>query len=118
MLTTNKAPAAQVLLTRSLLRRRLPLKAVLVNSGNANSATGRDGMEAARAVLSGAAKQCGLPASAVVMASTGIIGVRLPIEKILRALPRLERSLSDGGGRQVPYKQYAKDWRSWNYGCS
>lgn len=101
VLTTSQAPAAPVVLTGSLLRRRLPLQAVLVNSGNANSATGDAGKHAARTVVSEAADRCGLPSSAVVMASTGIIGVQLPLGKILRGLPRLVRSLSDRGGKDA-----------------
>ena len=101
VLTTSQAPAAPVLLTGSLLRRRLPLHAVLVNSGNANSATGDAGTKAARTVVSEVADRCGLPSSAVVMASTGIIGVQLPLGKILRSLPRLVRSLSDSGGKNA-----------------
>lgn len=101
VLTTSQASAAPVLLTRSLLRRRLPLQAVLVNSGNANSATGDAGAKAARTAVSEVADRCGLPSSAVVMASTGIIGVQLPLGKILRGLPRLVRSLSGSGGKNA-----------------
>jgi glutamate N-acetyltransferase/amino-acid N-acetyltransferase len=97
LLTKNRAPAAPVLLTRALLRRRRPLQAVLVNSGNANSATGDPGMKTARSVVAAAAALLDLPESAVIMASTGIIGVQLPGEKIRRSLPRLAKGLSNGG---------------------
>lgn len=97
LLTKNGAPAAPVLLTRALLRRRLPLQAVLVNSGNANSATGEAGTSTARSIVASAASLLDLPESAVIMASTGIIGVQLPGEKIRRSLPRLAKGLSVGG---------------------
>jgi glutamate N-acetyltransferase/amino-acid N-acetyltransferase len=97
LLTKNRAPAAPVLLTRALLRRRLPLQAVLVNSGNANAGTGEAGTSTARSVVASAASLLDLPESAVIMASTGIIGVQLPGEKIRRSLPRLAKGLSDGG---------------------
>ena len=101
VLTTSLAPAAPVLLTRALLRRRLPLQAILVNSGNANSATGEPGKQAARSVTAAAAERCGLPLSSVVMASTGIIGVQLPEGKISRGLSRLVGRLSPSGGKDA-----------------
>jgi glutamate N-acetyltransferase/amino-acid N-acetyltransferase len=98
-LTTNRAPAAPVLLTKDLLRRRRPLQAVLVNSGNANAATGEEGLRAAKALTAETARLLGLPVRAAVMASTGIIGEQLPLKKIVRALPSLVKSLGRGGGR-------------------
>jgi glutamate N-acetyltransferase/amino-acid N-acetyltransferase len=100
-LTTNRAPAAPVVLTKALLRRRRPLQAVLVNSGNANAATGEKGLRAATALTAETARLLGLPVPAAVMASTGIIGEELPRKKIGRALPSLVSSLGRGGGRDA-----------------
>jgi len=98
-LTTSRAPAAPVQLTRALLRRRLPLQAVLVNSGNANAATGREGLRAARELQADTASLLGLPPASVVTASTGIIGEQLPVARIKKALPGLVASLKGGGGK-------------------
>lgn len=99
-LTTNRFAAAPVKLARSLLRRGGPLQAVLVNSGNANAATGSEGERRARAVAAAVAKVLALPAGRVLVSSTGIIGRPLPTDQIIRALPEAVRCLSrDGGGR-------------------
>lgn len=98
-LTTSKAPAAPVQLTKALLRRRLPLQAVLVNSGNANAATGREGLQAARELQADTASLLGLSPASVVTASTGIIGEQLPVARMKKALPGLAASLKSGGGK-------------------
>ncbi len=98
--TTNRFAAAPVTLGRGLLRRGGPLQAVLVNSGNANAATGADGERRARAVAAAVAKVLALPVGRVLVSSTGIIGRPLPVEKIVRAVPEAVRTLAaDGGGR-------------------
>jgi glutamate N-acetyltransferase/amino-acid N-acetyltransferase len=98
--TTNRFAAAPVRLGRALLRRGGPLQAVLVNSGNANAATGAEGERRARAVAAAVAKVLALPAGRVLVSSTGIIGRPLPAEKIVAAVPEAVRRLAaDGGGR-------------------
>ncbi len=99
VLTTNRAPAAPVLLARERLRRRLPLQAVIINSGNANAATGSEGMRNARKVVARTAALLNIPPSAVLPSSTGIIGVQLPVERIEEGLPSLVAALSRRGGR-------------------
>jgi glutamate N-acetyltransferase/amino-acid N-acetyltransferase len=98
-LTTSRAPAAPVQLTKALLRRRLPLQAVLVNSGNANAATGWEGLQAARELQADTASLLGLPSASVVTSSTGIIGEQLPVARMKKALPGLVASLRKGGGK-------------------
>jgi acetylglutamate kinase len=91
--TVNKAKAAPVLDAEG----RLPasgVHAVVVNSGNANALTGPSGLEDAEAICRAAAEALGVPAAAVLSASTGVIGVRLPAHKIIAALPRLVSGLS------------------------
>ena len=100
-LTTSQAPAAPVQLTKALLRRQLPLQAVLINSGNANAATGREGLRAARELQADTAGLLGLPSASVVMASTGIIGEQLPVDRMKKALPGLVASLARGGGKRA-----------------
>src|SRR5437763_16147582 len=90
--TQNLAKAAPVLDAE----KRLPaeqLRAVVINSGNANALTGPEGLEDVKTVCEAAARQLRIPASAVLTASTGVIGVRLPAHKIVAAMPTLAASL-------------------------
>ena len=66
------------------------VRALLVNSGNANAATGAPGLEDARRLCGTLAEALGIAAEAVAPFSTGVIGERLPVDRIepaLRALP-------------------------------
>jgi glutamate N-acetyltransferase/amino-acid N-acetyltransferase len=69
------------------------LRAVVANSGNANAATGEDGIAAAIRVQAAAAAALGVPAREVALASTGVIGVALPGERIAAAMPDLVAAL-------------------------
>ena len=94
VITQNAAKAAPVVDAES----RLPMSgvhAVVVNSGNANALTGPAGLEAVRQVHETVAAALGVPASSVLSASTGVIGVRLPVDKIVAATPRLVEGLSE-----------------------
>jgi glutamate N-acetyltransferase/amino-acid N-acetyltransferase len=79
-----------------LLRSRGNIHAVIVNAGNANCATGKHGIRAANAVCSAVAGALGKQSSQVFPSSTGIIGVLLPFEKIVAALPALISSAKAG----------------------
>src|SRR5581483_12229504 len=75
---------------------RLPAEnvhAVLINSGNANALTGPAGLEDVDVVTRALAATLNVPGG-VLMASTGVIGVKLPREKIIAALPRLAAALT------------------------
>lgn len=73
-------------------------RAVVVNSGNANAATGERGLEAARESARLAADAVGCPASEVLVASTGVIGQHLPLEPFAAGLPAAVEALSAAGG--------------------
>ena len=90
--TANKARAAPV----QDAEPRLPasgIQAVLVNSGNANALTGPAGLEDVRTVLAETARTLSLEPSAVLAASTGVIGHRLPVHKITAVLGGLKDGL-------------------------
>jgi len=90
LFTKNRVVAAPVEVGRaSLLSTGGRMRAVVVNSGNANCATGRSGIQACERVCREAGKLFGVPAAEVFPSSTGIIGVRLPAEKIHAKLPEL-----------------------------
>ena len=90
LFTKNRVAAAPVEVGRaSLLATGGRVRAVIVNSGNANCATGRDGMQACERICREAGNLFGVPAAEIFPSSTGIIGVRLPAEKITSKLPEL-----------------------------
>lgn len=94
--TTNRVKAAPVLLDMErLLQGRA--QAILVNSGNANACTGRQGMEVAVAAGAMAATQLGIAEEMVQLASTGVIGEPLDIKCFERGMPELVKGLSSDG---------------------
>ena len=93
MFTRNQVVAAPLVVDREHLRRsRGNIHAVIVNSGNANCATGAAGIKAAKATCREVAQALNLRPEQVFPSSTGIIGVPLPVEKITAALPALVSS--------------------------
>ncbi|KPK98034.1 MAG: hypothetical protein AMJ95_06155 [Omnitrophica WOR_2 bacterium SM23_72] len=92
--TSNKIQAAPIQVNRFHLRDNNTFRAVIVNSGNANCFCGRQGLKDAREVAGSLARSLGIRKKEVLMASTGIIGRRLPVKKIQQALPKLIGGLS------------------------
>ena len=87
--TSNRVVAAPLAVGREHLRAGGGrLRAVIVNSGNANCAT-RSGAQACARICAALARELRVAARQVFPSSTGVIGVELPVRKILRALPRL-----------------------------
>ncbi len=94
-LTINAAKAAPVV----DCQRRLPaaqVRAILVNSGNANALTGPEGQSDVTELCSAVGRVLEVDGAAVLMASTGVIGQRLPKAKIIDALPKLKAQLKGG----------------------
>src|SRR5438046_6417126 len=90
--TQNLVVAAPVLISKEHLRAsKGRMRAVVVNAGNANCATGSAGGVAAERTVAEAAKRLGCAPQELFVCSTGVIGVPLPLEKILRALPVIAR---------------------------
>jgi glutamate N-acetyltransferase/amino-acid N-acetyltransferase len=73
------------------------VRAVVANSGNANAATGERGVEDARVMQALAAESIGIEAGEVAVASTGVIGVHLPMEKIAAGIQAASGELGEGG---------------------
>lgn len=103
--TKNVFCSAPVIVSRAQLGADQPgepaygtARAVVVNSGNANAATGEPGLEAARETARIAGDAVGCPASEVLVASTGVIGVQLPLAPFGIGLPAAASLLSAGGG--------------------
>lgn len=92
--TKNKFQAAPVTFSRNLLqqKRNQGIQGVIINSGCANAVTGRGGLEDAAKMAHEADKSIGHADSTIVM-STGVIGQRLPIDKILAKVPAAHEAL-------------------------
>jgi glutamate N-acetyltransferase/amino-acid N-acetyltransferase len=99
LFTTNRAVAAPVVLSRQNLTRSGGLaKAIVVNSGCANACTGSDGLEVAKATADLVARGVGCTPNQVLVASTGVIGVSLDLQKIARGVSvALEKLRTTGG---------------------
>ncbi|MGD9383888.1 MAG: bifunctional glutamate N-acetyltransferase/amino-acid acetyltransferase ArgJ, partial [Desulfobacterales bacterium] len=96
LFTKNRVKAAPVLLDMELVKSG-SCRAVIVNSGNANCCTGEQGLRDAKTMAYLAASELGISNELVFVASTGVIGEPLPIEKIKAAIPDLVRSLQAEG---------------------
>jgi glutamate N-acetyltransferase/amino-acid N-acetyltransferase len=114
LFTTNRVVAAPVEVGRAALHSTGGrVRALIVNSGNANCATGRAGLQACERVCREAGKLFGVPAAEIFPSSTGIIGVRLQAEKIQVKLPELiaARSASERGVRAFAHAIMTTDTR-------
>ena len=97
MWTTNRVQAAPVVVSRRHLDLAEP-QAVVVNSGVANAATGAAGEDDAEATAIRAAELMGLAPEQVVVLSTGVIGPRLPMDRVLAGVERAVAALEPDGG--------------------
>lgn len=94
--TQNKILAAPVILDRERIKSGV-CRAVIANSGNANCCTGQQGMKDAEAMTRFAASALGITEDLVLVASTGVIGQPLSVEKIEKAVPGLVESMTPEG---------------------
>jgi glutamate N-acetyltransferase / amino-acid N-acetyltransferase len=108
--TANRMAAAPVVISREHLKLAEP-QAVVANSGNANAATGQRGELDARATAAQTARLLGLDTEEVLVLSTGVIGARLPLDRILEGLPRAASALS-ADGRDVAEAILTTDTRT------
>ena len=97
--TTNLAKAAPILVSRDNLQRSGGRgRAVVVNSGCANACTGSDGMEHARAMVADTATAIGCKPEEVLVASTGVIGVKLNMTRVSAGIRTATTQLSASAG--------------------
>ncbi|HEX6725329.1 MAG TPA: bifunctional glutamate N-acetyltransferase/amino-acid acetyltransferase ArgJ [Gaiella sp.] len=97
MWTRNRVQAAPVTVSRRHLELAEP-QAVVVNAGVANAATGAPGEDDARATAERVAARLGIRPEEVVVLSTGVIGPRLPMDKLLAGVDAAAEALSADGG--------------------
>ena len=96
--TTNRIVGAPVKVSRERLKSGAA-QAIVVSSGCSNVATGEQGLRDAREMTEIVAKHLRIPEERVLVASTGVIGRYLPMDKIRPALPKLVKGLSPEGSR-------------------
>jgi glutamate N-acetyltransferase/amino-acid N-acetyltransferase len=97
--TTNKVIAAPVIVSKEHLGRSSGMaRAIVVNSGCANACTGDQGVRDAREMASATAQLVGCPVEQVLVSSTGVIGVGLPMDKIRAGLPSAFKALGADQG--------------------
>ncbi len=93
--TQHAAPSACVIFNREQAKSGTT-RALIVNSGNANAATGAQGLANAREMAALASERTGIPVDQIMVCSTGVIGVQLPMDLLRQATPRIPLA-SDGG---------------------
>lgn len=98
--TTNVVKAASVVRNMEIMEKKQKIKGIVVNSGNANACTGEDGVSANEEMAQTLAKCLDVSGDAILTASTGVIGVPFPIEKvkngIFKLISKLGNTLEDG----------------------
>lgn len=94
--TANKVKAAPVVLDQ-LVAKKSKARAIVANSGNANACTGPKGMEDALTTANLTADALGIDTSDVFVASTGVIGLPLPMDRVTAGVAKLPDSLSPDG---------------------
>jgi glutamate N-acetyltransferase / amino-acid N-acetyltransferase len=100
MFTTNQVKAAPLLVCQEALSDGRA-RCVLVNSGNANACTGKQGMADAREMVQLASYHLDIAPSEVLLCSTGLIGRTLPMDKLRSGIPLLKEGLSKDGGQRA-----------------
>ncbi|MBI1800889.1 MAG: bifunctional glutamate N-acetyltransferase/amino-acid acetyltransferase ArgJ [Chloroflexi bacterium] len=100
--TTNLVKAAPVQVCKEhIAARGGQMRAVIINSGNANAVTGALGAANARRTAERAAGALGIAPEGVLVMSTGVIGVQLPMEKVERGVTEAVKALAPDGGHQA-----------------
>jgi glutamate N-acetyltransferase / amino-acid N-acetyltransferase len=108
--TTNKVYAAPVALDKELIADHPErLRGVLINAGNANACTADEGLRNARQSAAWAAEQIGCAADEILVMSTGVIGVQLPMEKMGAAIPLAAADLRADGWHDAAHAMMTTD---------
>ena len=92
--TSNKVKAAPVLWDMKILASGCPVRAVVVNAGIANAATGKTGMDLCKATAEHTGDVLSVPASSVLLGSTGVIGPNIPLDRISAGVSSMAPALA------------------------
>src|SRR5699024_1413203 len=93
--TLNVIQAAPLKVTKESISKERKLQALIVNSGNANACTGKQGEQDAYTMRRAAAEQLSIPEHTVAVSSTGVIGLDMPMNKIIPNIKHLELSTDE-----------------------
>jgi glutamate N-acetyltransferase/amino-acid N-acetyltransferase len=93
--TTNVVKAACVQWDQKIVSSGVPMHAVVINSGIANACTGKEGFDACEATAKAVEKALGVHYTSVAVASTGVIGMQLPVDKLTGGVDKMSKTLSD-----------------------
>ena len=93
--TTNVVKAAPVIWDRDLIRSGAAIRAVVVNSGIANACTGQEGLDYCRRTAQAAASALRIPEDSVLVGSTGVIGMQLPMDRIEKGVALLAEAKAE-----------------------
>lgn len=99
--TQNCVKAAPVIWNMNIMDSHNPVKSIVINSGNANACTGKQGMKDTEAMAMEVAKELGDNQKEVLVASTGVIGVQLPIKKVLDGIGQVSKELKQSNEADV-----------------
>ncbi len=94
--TTNVVKAAPVIWDKKIVEESPFAQAVVVNSGIANACTGKQGMDCCQAEAKCAGEALGIPAHSVLVASTGVIGMQIPLDRITKGIEKLAAAKAEG----------------------
>ena len=100
--TTNSVKAHCVIDNQSVIKSGNSIKTIIVNSGNANACTGEAGLDSLREIKKSLAELFSIDINSILTASTGIIGIPLPNERVINSLTVLKSQLSNN------YKDFAE----------
>ena len=109
LFTANRVTAAPIQVDKEhLAATGGKVRVVAINAGNANCAAGQAGLDAAFATCAAAAVEFGCSPEEVFPSSTGVIGVPLPVEKLVAALPAIKAQLGAESGQSDHFQQVAR----------
>lgn len=93
--TSNVVKAACVQWDQKLVSSGEPMSAVVINSGIANACTGKEGFDACITTAKAVEKSLGAPYTSVAVASTGVIGMQLPVDKLVAGVEQMSKTLDE-----------------------
>jgi glutamate N-acetyltransferase/amino-acid N-acetyltransferase len=96
--TTNRVKAAPVMWDHKVVNESEFGQTIIINSGVANACTGKEGLDDCEKLAKAVSSELNIPYDSVLVASTGVIGARLPMEKMTAAVPELAKKL--GGTKE------------------
>ncbi len=91
--TTNVVKAACVMWDKKIVESGKKMQAVVINSGIANACTGKEGFDACEATAKAVEENLSVPFDTVAVASTGVIGAQLPVEKLVTGVEKMSKTL-------------------------